>query len=96
MGVPTSEVGYSSATTVRGDHEVHNEHVVALGNNNFPLNLLSVKWYMIEFNYRVQMWRLSQNFPKMSASDILASFVSSNFPFEIQVTFRTLSVRVST
>jgi hypothetical protein len=30
MGVPTSEVGYTSATTRRGDHEVHNGHVVAL------------------------------------------------------------------
>jgi hypothetical protein len=29
MGVPTSEVGYTSATTERGDHAVHNEHVVA-------------------------------------------------------------------
>jgi hypothetical protein len=31
MGVPTSEVGYISATTGRGDHEVHKGHVVALG-----------------------------------------------------------------
>jgi hypothetical protein len=31
MGVPTSEVGYTSATTGRGDHEVHKGHVVALG-----------------------------------------------------------------
>jgi hypothetical protein len=30
MGVPTSEVGYTSATTGRGDHEVQKEHVVAL------------------------------------------------------------------
>jgi hypothetical protein len=30
MGVPTSEVGYNSATTGRGDHEVHKGHVVAL------------------------------------------------------------------
>jgi hypothetical protein len=30
MGVPTSEVGYTSATTWRGDHEVHKGHVVAL------------------------------------------------------------------
>jgi hypothetical protein len=30
MGVPTLEVGYTSATTGRGDHEVHKEHVVAL------------------------------------------------------------------
>jgi hypothetical protein len=28
MGVPTSEVGYTSATTGRGDHEVHKGHVV--------------------------------------------------------------------
>jgi hypothetical protein len=30
MGVPTLEVGYISATTGRGDHEVHKGHVVAL------------------------------------------------------------------
>jgi hypothetical protein len=30
MGVPTSEVGYSSPTTGKGDHEVHKGHVVAL------------------------------------------------------------------
>jgi hypothetical protein len=30
MGVPISEVGYTSATTGLGDHEVHNGHVVAL------------------------------------------------------------------
>jgi hypothetical protein len=32
MGAPTSEVGYTSATTGRGDHEVHKGHVVALEN----------------------------------------------------------------
>jgi hypothetical protein len=30
MGVPTSEVGYTSATTVRGDHKVRKGHMVAL------------------------------------------------------------------
>jgi hypothetical protein len=30
MGAPTSEVGYTSATTRRGNHEVHKGHVVAL------------------------------------------------------------------
>jgi hypothetical protein len=30
MGVPTLEVGYTSATTRRGVHEVHKGHVVAL------------------------------------------------------------------
>jgi hypothetical protein len=31
MGFPTSEVGYTSATAGRGDHEVSKGHVVALG-----------------------------------------------------------------
>jgi hypothetical protein len=31
MGIPTSEVNYTLATTGRGDHKVHNGHVVALG-----------------------------------------------------------------
>jgi hypothetical protein len=31
MGVPTSEIGYTSATTGREDHEVHKGHVVAMG-----------------------------------------------------------------
>jgi hypothetical protein len=31
MGVPNSDVGYTSATTGRGGHEVHKGHVVALG-----------------------------------------------------------------
>jgi hypothetical protein len=30
MGVPTSEVGYTSATAGRGDHVVHKGHVVAM------------------------------------------------------------------
>jgi hypothetical protein len=31
MGVPTSEFGYTLATARRADHEVHKEHVEALG-----------------------------------------------------------------
>jgi hypothetical protein len=34
MGIPTSEVGYTSATAGRGDHEVHKGHVVALATEN--------------------------------------------------------------
>jgi len=30
MGVPNSEVGYTSATARRGDHEISYEHVVAV------------------------------------------------------------------
>jgi hypothetical protein len=31
MGAPTSEVGYTSATTKMGDHEVYMDILVALG-----------------------------------------------------------------
>jgi hypothetical protein len=31
MGIPSSEVSYTSATTGREDHQVHKRHVVALG-----------------------------------------------------------------
>jgi hypothetical protein len=41
MGVLTSEVGYTSATTGRGDHEVHKGHVVALAQNKEYLELFS-------------------------------------------------------
>jgi hypothetical protein len=34
MGVRTLEVGYASATTGRGDHEVRKGHVVALEKKN--------------------------------------------------------------
>jgi hypothetical protein len=40
MRVPTSDVGYTSATTGRGDHEVHHGHVVALGKNSFELMIM--------------------------------------------------------
>jgi hypothetical protein len=40
MGVPASEVGYTSATTGRGDHEVHKGHVVVLGKVLLRLYLL--------------------------------------------------------
>jgi len=34
MGVPTSEVGYTSAIPRREDHEVHKGRVVAMGGKN--------------------------------------------------------------
>jgi hypothetical protein len=38
MGVPNLEVGYTSATTGRGDHEVYKGHVVALGEKSLLMN----------------------------------------------------------
>jgi hypothetical protein len=49
MGVPTSEVGYTSATTGRGDNEVHKGHVVALGKR---------KKNFFEFMNWVKVWEL--------------------------------------
>jgi hypothetical protein len=43
MGVPASEVGYTSATTGRRDHEVHKGHVVALAKNITAHISLSVR-----------------------------------------------------
>jgi hypothetical protein len=37
MGVLTPEIGYTSATTRRGNHEVHKGHVVALGRRKITL-----------------------------------------------------------
>jgi len=43
MGVPTSEVGYTSAMPRREDHEVHIGHVGALGKK---INKLFSKYLM--------------------------------------------------
>jgi hypothetical protein len=39
MGVPTSEVVYTSATAGRGDHEVYKGHVMALGRDKKFISL---------------------------------------------------------
>jgi hypothetical protein len=42
MGVPTSEVGYISATAGRGDHEVHKGRVIGkkkLGIKEFMIDI---------------------------------------------------------
>jgi hypothetical protein len=49
MGVPTSEVGYTSATARRGDHEVHKGEVVAL-----EKKYLYLRRYEFDTFYRLQ------------------------------------------
>jgi hypothetical protein len=44
MGVPSLDVGYTSTTTGRGDHEVHKGHVVALEKKNFS-GLNDCSWH---------------------------------------------------
>jgi hypothetical protein len=51
MGIPTSEVSYTSAKTGRGDHEVHKGHVVAL-----EINLY---WYTtVHGQQNIKLFRL--------------------------------------
>jgi hypothetical protein len=59
MGVPASEVCYTSATTGRGDHEVHKGHVVALGKNTvFPSK--TAGWLYLEVSKPVPVAALSK------------------------------------
>jgi hypothetical protein len=52
MSVPTSEVGYTSATTERGDHEVHKGYVVALEKKKIFYD------YVINSTDNISMWFL--------------------------------------
>jgi hypothetical protein len=49
MGLPTSKVGYTSAATGRGDHEVHKGHVVVLGEkkHNNVWDILRLNTYCV-------------------------------------------------
>ena len=44
MGVPASEVGYTSATARRGDHKISYEHVVALGGGELNVFVCFIKY----------------------------------------------------
>jgi hypothetical protein len=61
MGVPTLEVGYTSATTGRGDHEVHKGHVVALEEEE--INLIKCRIVLVpliinmKMNYNISIYR---------------------------------------
>jgi hypothetical protein len=55
MGVPTLEVGYTSATTGRGDHEVHKGHVVALEGRGKKL----IFFYRYKYRNYAYLWRYS-------------------------------------
>jgi hypothetical protein len=56
MGVPTSEVDYTSATTGRGDHEVHKGHVVALEiKTGFLTEVLAASCHYFYKNFTVHV-----------------------------------------
>jgi hypothetical protein len=49
MGIPTSEVSYTAATTGRGDHEVLDGHVVALGKEEKYVNFTYLDRWKLYF-----------------------------------------------
>jgi hypothetical protein len=53
MDVPTSEIGYTLATTGRGDHKVHKGHVVALENNN-TYKMYNIFIYYLQLKYYIK------------------------------------------
>jgi hypothetical protein len=61
MGVPTSEVGYTSATTGSGDHEVHKGHVVAVAKNNSVYKTVTEKNKFISHTHTHTHARSSYN-----------------------------------
>jgi hypothetical protein len=66
MGVPTSEVSYTSATTGRGDHEVHKGHVVAMGKK-------------IHFQYRCVLRNVSLTILNKTANDAVLHAVKRQY-----------------
>jgi hypothetical protein len=54
MGVPASEVGYTSATTGRKDHEVHNGHMVALEKERKKRHIVSTSSHNVLKRKRFQ------------------------------------------
>jgi hypothetical protein len=57
MGVQTSVVGYTFATARREDHEVHKEHVVALGGGGIFDHI----WLKSSYNEKCARQKFSEN-----------------------------------
>jgi hypothetical protein len=68
MGVPTSEVGYTSATAGRGDHEVHKGHVVTLA-QKYP-NIANVFRRVFQLRYSPSWTVRSKSNLQSPATDI--------------------------
>jgi hypothetical protein len=87
MGVPASEVGYTSVTTGRGDHKVHKGHVVALEKKFIsgfcPISTPWVKMFLASFG-RVSLYNslyfhaliFHSNLVKLTYSPISQFFVA--------------------
>jgi hypothetical protein len=85
MGVPTSEVGYTSATSGRGDHEVHKGNAVALEEKHYRLLLLLI---IILSNYSYMFNQISYKF---NSCYMLAIAVLFGAKLTLSIDFNTIS-----
>jgi hypothetical protein len=66
MGVPNSEVGYTSAITGRGDHAVHKGHVVAVDKKEtsllhvFGFLLAHLQMQVYNFSISLKTWTTAE------------------------------------
>jgi hypothetical protein len=74
VGVPTSEVGYTSATTGRGDHEVYKGHVVALERKSL------VDKNLLHYKCRILYGHLHENLKSYMMADFLRNSIYSPCP----------------
>jgi hypothetical protein len=89
MGVSTLEVGYTSATTGRGDHEVHNGHVVALGGKKKQISEYGHTHYPLQkiytASYTLLRKSLCSHYVKVFKVTLSSSPYSSRNELKIQV-----------
>ena len=67
MGVPTSEVGYTSATARRGNHESSYEHVMALEKKIDELEIhrtIKILWFCLRASKNLKSYQTGTNIIK--------------------------------
>jgi hypothetical protein len=80
MGVPTSDVGYTSATTGRRDHEFHKGHVLAVEKNKFYLQYFSERISLVHMNRSLHPKSFGNFvYPSSGNADIYKSYMDSGF-----------------
>ena len=80
MGVPTSEVGYTSATARRGDHESSYEHVVALEKKKERMLMIVLHFVLGRPVVNVLFWKETIHFN-------LGAFVATEYNKRVHVRF---------
>jgi hypothetical protein len=88
MVVPISEVGYTSATNGRGDHEVHKGHAVALGNYYYYYTTHSTWRYNLLF-----LQQMIQTFLKVFRNNVFYNGCNNPPPRRIFVLSLTSTQR---